>query len=260
MRLQAGRRQQPRQKGHQRRDHIAQHQHRAHRNADIARRHRIVARIIDEAAPFGEKRRNRKVTKASAANRNTSTGTDASRARPSASIQWPGGTGTASCVISCERTKPNTNDPDGQGHENRRHIGIGHQKAVHQPHRDHRRQHHRQSGMVGHAIAQQLQIPRHRHRHDRHHRQVNAAADDHHRHAQRQNPQHRDRPHDRHQIARGQKPRQQDRCGDENADGDDQNDALLVQAFPTRRNRCCHGFPGKPAPAPEYRRRHIRAP
>ena len=128
--MQAGRRQHAGGEGDQRRDHIAQHHHRAAPECPCCAPPPDCRPSVDVAAPFGEAQEQEQAGTQRPAKMNTSTGTSRKRTPPSSSTQWPGGTGAASCRISCERTKPKTKAAAGQRREDRRHVGIGDEEAV----------------------------------------------------------------------------------------------------------------------------------
>ena len=130
---------------------------------------------------------------ANAAKRKTSTGMSSRRTPPQRLDPVPGGTGMASCAISCERTKPKTKAPLAKRGENRRDIGIGDEEAVDEA--DQRGRQPRASasaGRSGSSGVQELQIPGNGHRHDRHRRQIDPAADDDDRHADGKDAEHAD--------------------------------------------------------------------
>ncbi|MPL88388.1 hypothetical protein SDC9_34408 [bioreactor metagenome] len=227
-RLQAARGQDPGGEGDERRDHVTQHQHRPHRHADIARRRRVVARVIDIAPPFGEAQEDE--------GGKGETGEDEDLERHVGKPQRaelghpvPGRHRHRVRADQLRTHQPVDEGGRGEGDEDRRHLGIGDKKAVREADRHHAGKGQTKRRAVAQAVAQHLQIPRHRHRHHRHHRQVDAAADHDDRHAEREDSQHRDRAHDRHQIVGGEEPRQGQRRDDEDCHRDREDDALLIE-------------------------------
>jgi hypothetical protein len=77
---------------------------------------------------------------------------------------------------------------------------------------EHAAEHQRQRRLVGHPAVEKLQVPGHGHGHDRHHRKVDGAADDHDTHADRQDPEDRDAADDRDQVADGEETIQEERA------------------------------------------------
>ena len=114
-----------------------------------------------------------------------------------------------------------------QGREDRRHVGIGDEKAVDEADGQDARKRDRQRSALGPAVIEHLQVPGRRHRHDRDGREVDAAADHDDRHADRQKTENRDAADDRDQIVDGEEARQADRGRGEEKHGEAEDDPLL---------------------------------
>jgi hypothetical protein len=100
----------------------------------------------------------------------------------------------------------------------------------------HEAQRQKQGRRAGPAVVQHLQIPGDRHRHDGDGREIDAAADDHHRHADGEDAEHADAAHDGDQIVDGEEAGKSHACCHEQQDRQREHDALLAHV-PDREER-----------------------
>ena len=137
----------------------------------------------------------------------------------------------------------------GKRDEDRWHVGIGDEEAVQQTDGEHAAEHQRQRRLVGHSTVEELQVPGHGHGHDRHHRQIDAAPDDDHRHTERKDAEDGDRANDGDQVRGCQESRKPERRGGEENDADSEYDVLLVEGSEEAPTCPCPSPPHSPVTA-----------
>ncbi len=128
----------------------------------------------------------------------------------------------------------------GECDEDRGHVRIGDEEAIQQTDSQHAAEHQRQRRRVCHSVVEKLQVPGHGHSHDSHHRQVDAAPDNDHRHPERKDAEDSDRANDGDQVRGRQKARKPERRSAEENHTDKEYDVLLVESPEEARRILAH--------------------